>query len=278
MSTASAPTQAAKVYYDSEEADQFYFNIWGGEDIHIGLYDEEGERTIREASRRTVERMLELLGPQPAEARCLDVGAGYGGAARAIARHYKCSVVCLNLSETQNARNRELCEEAKLPHVQVAQGNFEQLPFEPESFDIVWSQDSILHSGKRQQVIDEIARVLKPGGRFVFTDPMRRDGVPVEELGPILSRIHLDDLASFGFYRAACEKAGLVVETIEDLSDQLPRHYDRVRRDLEQRRAEIEKLSTPDYVANMLEGLRRWVEAGEGGLLAWGIILARKPG
>ncbi|MCP5497196.1 MAG: SAM-dependent methyltransferase, partial [Leptospiraceae bacterium] len=29
----------AKDYYNSSEADQFYYNIWGGEDIHIGLYD-----------------------------------------------------------------------------------------------------------------------------------------------------------------------------------------------------------------------------------------------
>ena len=119
--------------------------------------------------------------------------------------------------------------------------------------------------------------MLKPGGRLVFTDPMRRAEVPVESLGPILERIHLDDLASFEFYREACQSAGLEMVKIDDLSEQLPRHYDRVRRELESRRDEIEKLASPAYVANMLEGLRRWVSAGSEGLLAWGIMLAKKP-
>ncbi|PRQ09320.1 methyltransferase domain-containing protein [Enhygromyxa salina] len=278
VTQASAATQAAQSYYDSDEADQFYFNIWGGEDIHIGLYDEAGERSIHEAGRRIIDRMIELLGPITAADRVLDLGSGYGGAARVLARRFDCNVVCLNLSETQNARNRELCQAAQLARVQVRQGNFEHLPFADESVEIAWSQDAILHSGARQQVINEVARVLRPGGRFVFTDPMRRDHVPAASLGPILERIHLDDLACFEFYRRACAEAGLEVVTIQDLSVHLPRHYERVRVELEARRAEIESLSTPSYVAGMLGGLRRWVEAGEQGLLAWGIVVARKPG
>jgi SAM-dependent methyltransferase len=278
VTQASPATQAAETYYDSNDADQFYFNIWGGEDIHIGIYDEADTRSIREASRLTIDRMLELLGLLGPEHHVLDLGAGYGGAARSLARRCGCKVTCLNLSETQNARNRELTEAAGVgDRVFVRHGNFEHLPFDDASFSVAWSQDAILHSGARSRVVEEVARVLEPGGRFVFTDPMRRAEVPVESLGPILERIHLDDLASFEFYREACAKAGLEMVKIDDLSDQLPRHYDRVRRELESRRAEIEALASPAYVANMLEGLRRWVSAGRDGLLAWGIMLARKP-
>ena len=49
----------AEEYYDSGDADKFYFDVWGGEDIHIGLYD--GTDDIKEASRRTVERMASKL-------------------------------------------------------------------------------------------------------------------------------------------------------------------------------------------------------------------------
>ena len=45
----------ARDYYDSAEADDFYRTIWGGEDIHVGLYD-NGE-DISRASRRTVETL-----------------------------------------------------------------------------------------------------------------------------------------------------------------------------------------------------------------------------
>ena len=28
----------AEAYYDSDDADRFYFTIWGGEDIPVGMY------------------------------------------------------------------------------------------------------------------------------------------------------------------------------------------------------------------------------------------------
>jgi hypothetical protein len=44
MATAADPNfdiqQITKDYYDSEDAFNFYEEIWGGENIHIGLYDE----------------------------------------------------------------------------------------------------------------------------------------------------------------------------------------------------------------------------------------------
>src|SRR5690606_6579042 len=204
------------------------------------------------------------------------LGAGYGGAARRLCRELGCRVTCINLSETQNQRNREFSRAARLP-VEVVHGNFEDLPFADHSFAVAWSQDAFLHSGERQRVIDEVARVLEPGGRLVFTDPMQGPNAPPELLGPILARIHLDDLASFEFYRGAAERAGLEVETIVDLSEQLPRHYDRIRAELEQRRSQIEALVSPEYVERMLEGLGHWVRAGRAGHLAWGIMLLRKP-
>ncbi len=46
----------AREYYNSTDADRFYATIWGGEDIHIGLYESEND-SIVDASRRTVEKM-----------------------------------------------------------------------------------------------------------------------------------------------------------------------------------------------------------------------------
>ena len=48
--------EKARSYYNSSDADTFYFTVWGGEDIHIGLYKDDRE-PIFDASRRTVETM-----------------------------------------------------------------------------------------------------------------------------------------------------------------------------------------------------------------------------
>ncbi len=83
-----------------------------GNDIHIGLY-EDGD-TIAAASHRTVEKMAEQLPPLDKYSRVLDIGAGYGGAARHIAREFGCRITALNLSEAENQRHRKMNREAGL--------------------------------------------------------------------------------------------------------------------------------------------------------------------
>jgi len=178
----------AQEYYNSDDADNFYFTIWGGEDIHIGLYNSEDE-PIFDASRRTIERMASKISNLDKDSKILDIGAGYGGAARYLAKKYGCQVVALNLSEVENERDRKMNEDQNLDHlITVVEGSFEEIPYPDFSFDVVWSQDAILHSGNREQVIKEVARVFKSGGDFVFTDTMQTNDCTEELLQPILDR------------------------------------------------------------------------------------------
>ncbi|MCB1521513.1 MAG: methyltransferase domain-containing protein [Hyphomicrobiaceae bacterium] len=267
----------AEAYYDSEDADTFYREIWGGEDIHIGFY-EPPDLDIAAASLKTVEAMARHLDGIGADARVLDIGSGYGGAARHLARTRGLHVACLNLSDVQNAYNQQRNRAAKLDGlVRVVHGNFEKLPFENCSFDVVWSQDAILHSGNRRRVLEEVARVLKPGGRFVFTDPMQADGCPDGVLQPILDRIHLASLASPAFYRRELEKLGFATSSFEELTQHLRTHYDRIGAELVRRRGEIETKASKAYVDRMLQGLRNWVDGADRGHLAWGIFRFDKP-
>ena len=52
----SDAVRTAQDYYNSDDADNFYSRLWGGEDIHIGLYEHDDEDVIP-ASRRTVARV-----------------------------------------------------------------------------------------------------------------------------------------------------------------------------------------------------------------------------
>lgn len=266
----------ARDYYNSEDADNFYFRVWGGEDIHIGLYESDDE-PIPDASRRTVAHMGDLLGEPSEDAKVLDVGAGYGGAARYLASTFGCHVTALNLSEVENERDREMNKAQKLDHlIDVWDGSFEDIPAKDNSFDIVWSQDAILHSGNRTKVVEEVARVLKPGGVFIFTDPMQTDDAPKDKLQPIYDRIHLETLGSPGFYREAAKKAGLEEIGFEDHTRQLPRHYGRVLKELESREDSLKGLISDDYISRMKKGLQHWVDGGNAGYLCWGIFRFRK--
>ncbi|MGB0576407.1 MAG: SAM-dependent methyltransferase [Alphaproteobacteria bacterium] len=272
MMTKSEAVERAEAYYDSGEADAFYQTIWGGQDIHIGLYADEGE-PIADASRRTVETMATRLAGIDATTRVLDLGAGYGGSARFLADRFGCKVTCLNLSETQNDLNRTLTEEAGLTDlVSVVYGDFENIPEPDDSFDVVWSQDAILHSGNRTRVLDEVRRVLVSGGQFIFTDPMQSDACPDGVLQPILDRIQLSTLGSFGFYRDELGARGFEESDAEDLTNQLRMHYWRVGQSLKDRYYEAVALSGQTYVDNMIKGLQHWVDGADHGYLAWGIM------
>ena len=268
--------ETARQYYNSEDADNFYFHVWGGEDLHVGIYQDE-EESIFDASRRTVQRMASKLSHLGPDSYVLDVGAGYGGSARYLAHTYGCQVVALNLSERENERGREMNKEQGIDHlVQIVDGAFEELPYGDETFDIVWSQDAILHSGDRAGVMSEIARVLKPGGELVFTDPMQVDNCPEGVLQPIYDRIHLSAMGSPGFYREELKKHGMTELEFDDQSSHLPRHYGRAHKELERREPQLDGLVSQAYIDRMKTGLQHWVEGGNNGYLTWGIFHFRK--
>lgn len=276
-STYDTATQTARDYYNSDDADRFYAEVWGGQDIHIGLYETPDE-PIRDASRRTVDRLIERLGAVSPDATVLDLGAGYGGAARRMVERLGCKAVCLNLSEAENQRNRQLNEEAGVAdRIKVLDGSFEDIPLEAESADFAWSQDAILHAGDREKVLAEVDRVLKPGGRFVFTDPMRADDCPDGVLDPILARIHLSDLGSPGFYQSRAASLGWRDLGYQSMPDQLTRHYTRVLETTEAQADRLQGHISDGYLDRMKTGLNHWIAGGEAGHLAWGLFCFEKP-
>lgn len=270
--------KVAEDYYDSDDADRFYHAVWGGEDIHIGLYQTPSE-DIATASARTVETMAAPLADAfGADARVLDLGAGYGGAARHLARRYGWRVDCVNISEAQNKRNREKTAAAGLAdQITVLHGSFDAPPVDAGAYDVAWSQDAFLHGADRAKIIAAAARALKPGGRLVFTDPMAAQDAPADALAPILARIHLPSLGSVAFYRTAAAQAGLREVSVDERPDMLARHYSRVREELEARRDALAGEVSSDYIDRMIAGLGHWIEGGEQGRLTWALFDFEKP-
>jgi ubiquinone/menaquinone biosynthesis C-methylase UbiE len=107
------------------------------------------------------------LPPQP---HCLEVGCGQGALARLLVERYGARVVASDYDPAQVAlaqeRLADLGEQVEL-HVVDAR----DIPFDDATFDAVFSFGVMHHiPGGWREAVAEIARVLKPGGWFVFTD------------------------------------------------------------------------------------------------------------
>jgi SAM-dependent methyltransferase len=113
--------------------------------------------------------------------RVLDVGCGHGlmllGAAKKLTTG---RAVGIDLWQKQdqagNSREATLenaAREGVGERVELIDGDARQLPFEKETFDIVlssWALHNIYEAAGRGKALEEIVRVLKPGGRILITD------------------------------------------------------------------------------------------------------------
>ena len=270
--------QKAREHYDSAKADEFYRLVWAGEDIYIGIGTyPAAEGTIEEACRRTVVNMADRLSHCGPGTRLLDLGSGYGAAARYLAREKHFQIDCLNLSEMQNEANRRLNRAAGLEsQIQVHDGNFEKLPFAADSYDVIWSQDSFLHSGDRRRVFAEVDRVLKPSGDFIFSDLTQDPSSASSALTRVLARFHMQSLASLESYREMSQSFNWREVHTLDLSTHLVRHYKRLIQVVEDRRRELSDTFGHDFLDSLSRGMEAWVDASSQGDLKWELFHFRK--
>src|SRR5580693_5329935 len=119
------------------------------------------------------DKFLEWLNLSPGKI-LLDVGCGAGGPALRIAAITGCSVVGIDVHEQAVTTASSLAAErglAELVEFRSADATG-PLPFSDASFDAITCIDAINHFSDRPRVIAEWARLLKPGGHLLFTDPI----------------------------------------------------------------------------------------------------------
>jgi len=124
----------------------------------------------------------------------LEVGFGSGGYALHLAEKVGCRLVGVDINEfgvrnaNQLALARGLVGEARFEHCDASK----KLPFDADMFDAVFSNDVLCHLPGRPEVLSEMFRVLKPGGRMLFSDAL--------VIGGLISNEEIATRSSIGFY------------------------------------------------------------------------------
>src|SRR5262245_10214594 len=120
----------------------------------------------RSVAHAAVRRLHDL--PVPEGGSYLDVGCGNGAAALAVASAYRLDVTGIDLDSGQIALARTASRGT--PGVHFLEGDATALPFPDAVFDLVASNKTTHHIADWRRAIEEMLRVLKPGGHLVYSD------------------------------------------------------------------------------------------------------------
>ena len=105
----------------------------------------------------------------------LDVGCGLGAIDELLIKRYEAAVVTgIDVDPALLDGMRKRVERADLAdriHAVAVGGG--SLPFPADSFDVVFSKDSLVQIPDKPAIFAEILRVLRPGGRFIASDWLR---------------------------------------------------------------------------------------------------------
>ncbi|WP_207510858.1 class I SAM-dependent methyltransferase [Longitalea luteola] len=142
--------------------------------------------------------------------RILDAGCGLGGACRLLAAEYNCEVTGIDITGDYIRTAQQLSALTGLQHLtRFVEGSVLSLPFNNNSFDVVWTQHVQMNIADKQAFYAEIARVLVPGGRFIYYDILGRDQMPVLFPVPWASNAALSFLVSPQQLQHLLQQAGL---------------------------------------------------------------------
>ncbi|WP_119389263.1 class I SAM-dependent methyltransferase [Taklimakanibacter lacteus] len=148
----------------------------------------------------------------------LDIACGSGKPTLRIAQKTGCHVSGLDLHSeaiaSAKANARELGYEGRTKFYEGNAG--ERLSFAAQSFDAVTCIDAINHLPNRPHVLEEWRRVLKPGGRLLFTDPIVLTGPITNTEIAIRASIGLFMFVPEGLDEMLLREAGFEVERVED--------------------------------------------------------------
>ncbi|MDP6266187.1 MAG: methyltransferase domain-containing protein [Arenicellales bacterium] len=150
----------------------------------------------------------------------LDLCCGLGGPARYLAYHYGCRVTGVDMNTDRLAGAVRLTERTKLQdRVLFHHANALQTGLADETFDVIVSQEAFCHIPNKKTLITECVRLLKPGGRIVYTDILARSSMTNEIRSRLETEMVFSELSTLEQYCHLLEGKGCQVIEVEDLSD-----------------------------------------------------------
>ena len=129
--------------------------------------------------RKTREHVREIV-PNKRYGRAIDGGCGTGVCSLALSEMAD-EVVGLDISRGSIKTGENLAEKLGIENIRFVQGSLLDIPFPDNSFDLSYSWGVIHHTVDPVRALDELVRVLKPGGTLVLAIYLKTPLTPLHE-------------------------------------------------------------------------------------------------
>jgi ubiquinone/menaquinone biosynthesis C-methylase UbiE len=220
------PTQDVVDYYHTRESRWGYQTVLHGIK-HFGYYP-QGHEDI--SMSEAVENMMEQVGSRlnlPSGSHVLDAGCGEGATAIHLAQSRRYDIEGVDILDFNIARGKLRAKENGAT-VNFTQASYDKLPFGDNSFDGIYTLETLLHAPDVESALKEFKRVLKPGGKLVMFEYTMPE---ISEMDPRQQRIFrtiaegsaMHSFLSFthGSFPKRLDDAGFRDVKVEDLTDRM---------------------------------------------------------
>lgn len=155
-------------YYDYTM--NFYKAFWHGETrgLHYGVWN-ESTKNLQESILNTNQLICDLVQFKDGQ-KVLDAGCGVGGSIFYIKKRFNVDIEGITISEKQIGKANELKQRYGFSDVKFSLQSFIHTNFPDNTFDVVYSVESVCHAENKGDFLKEAYRILKPGGKLVMWD------------------------------------------------------------------------------------------------------------
>lgn len=224
MNLSSTPPTAEAIAAHYDNLDRFYRDIWG-EHVHHGFW-ESGQESTEEAVLHLSHRMAQLAQVGRGD-EVLDVGCGYGGTSRILAREYGAHVTGLTLSRQQYeyAITQTEADDALDFYCE----DFLKCDLPDNHYQALISIECLEHIQDKAEFFRKALRVLEPGGYFAISvwaaSEQASSWQKKNLLRPICEEGRMPDLLTGTEWKKLIEDTGFELNYQQDVARQVKKTW-----------------------------------------------------
>jgi tocopherol O-methyltransferase len=265
--------EAVRDHYD--RTSPYYRELWG-EHLHHGYWT-SGEETKEQAQIQLVEHLAHVAALMPG-CRILDVGCGFGASSIYLAKKYGAKATGITISPIQVEMARKSAAADGGVKANFVLMDAEEMRFD-QTFDVVWSIESISHYPQKQKFFASAARCLESGGTLALTDWFKKEQLSEHEYKKSIQPIEkgmlveLDTMQEYaGFVKSNCMR----VIYSEILNKNCAKTWDLGLDLLKNKRLwQVAKENGSEFV-DFLQAFRAMRAGFASGNFVYGLIVAKK--